>query len=133
MRRALGGVSAERRLGVEANMIKIRGTELHQLLTELRMEALGYYAEPYVLSALLDGWYEPPVGPAYAIGATPSYLHFRTLSLFSGSNVIPHNLIPNSALLHIFLSLFLTPFTNAPLLFLLLLFLFHSFSLSFFF
>src|SRR3546814_10801526 len=65
MLRALGGVSAERRLGVEANMIKIRGTELHQLLTELRMEALGYYAEPYVLSALLDGWNEPPVGPEY--------------------------------------------------------------------
>src|SRR3546814_11639504 len=74
MLRALGGVSAERRLGVEANMIKIRGTELHQLLTELRMEALGYYAEPYVLSALLDGWNEPSVGPEYTTGATPAYL-----------------------------------------------------------
>src|SRR3546814_6761052 len=97
MLRALGGVSAERRLGVEANMIKIRGTELHQLLTELRMEALGYYAEPYVLSALLDGWNEPPVGPEYANGATPAYLHFRKVSIYSGSNEIKHNLIAKAA------------------------------------
>ncbi len=98
MLRALGGVSAERQLGVEANMIKIRGTELHQLLTELRMEALGYYAEPYVLSALTEGWNEPPIGPEYANGATPAYLHFRKVSIYSGSNEIQHNIIAKAAL-----------------------------------
>ncbi|MFN4089079.1 MAG: acyl-CoA dehydrogenase family protein [Alphaproteobacteria bacterium] len=98
MLRALGGVSAERALGVEANMIKIRGTELHQLLTELRMQALGYYAQPYVLSALMQGWNEPPVGAEYANGATPAYLHFRKVSIYSGSNEIQHNIIAKAAL-----------------------------------
>src|SRR3546814_12869839 len=46
MLRALGGVSAERRLGVEANMITIRGTELTQLPTEPRREAPGSSSAP---------------------------------------------------------------------------------------
>ena len=71
---------------------------LHQLLTELRMEALGYYAQPYVLSALMEGWNEEPIGPEYANGATPAYLHFRKVSIYSGSNEIQHNIIAKGAL-----------------------------------
>src|SRR3546814_16488177 len=84
MLRALGGVSAERRLGVEANMIKIRGTEPHQLLTERQLEALAYYAEPYVQSALLSGSTRPPGGPAYANEPTPPSLHFDPTTPLQG-------------------------------------------------
>ena len=91
--RTLSGFSADAELGSEANMIKIRGSEIHQLMTELRMEALGYYAQPYVRSALEEGWNEPPIGPEYANAAAPSYFHFRKVSIYSGSNEIQHNII----------------------------------------
>lgn len=85
-------------LGVEANVFKTRTTEIHQRLTELKMKAIAYYANPYLLSALQDGWNEPPIGAEYANGVTPAYLHFRKLSIYSGSNEIQHNIIAKAGL-----------------------------------
>ncbi len=85
-------------LGVEANIFKIRNTEIHQRLTELKMRAVGYYAMPYLLSALSHGWNEPPIGAEYANGCTPAYLHFRKVSIYSGSNEIQHNIIAKAEL-----------------------------------
>ena len=90
----LGG----RELGVEANIFKIRQTELHQRLTELKTEAVGYYGQPYVLKALEEGWNEPPIGAEYANSLTPKYLHFRKVSIYSGSNEIQRNIIAKAAL-----------------------------------
>ncbi len=85
-------------LGVEANIFKIRNTDLHQRLTELKMKAIGYYANPYLISALSHGWNEPPIGAEYANGITPSYLHFRKVSIYSGSNEIQRNIIAKAQL-----------------------------------
>ncbi len=85
-------------LGAEANIFKIRNSEILQRLTELKMMALGYYAAPYVLSALSDGWNEPPIGAEYANGCMPTYLHFRKVSIYSGSNEIQHNIIAKAEL-----------------------------------
>ena len=85
-------------IGVEANLFKIRNAEIHQRLTELKMEAIGYYAMPYLLSALGQGWNEPPIGAEYANGCTPAYLHHRKVSIYSGSNEIQHNIIAKAAL-----------------------------------
>ena len=49
--------------GPEASILKIKGTEVQQGLTELMMEALGPYAEPFSPHAIEDG------GKATAIGA----------------------------------------------------------------
>jgi alkylation response protein AidB-like acyl-CoA dehydrogenase len=97
--RALSSFSAEKELGAEANVMKLRGSEIHQLLTELRMEAMGYYGQPYVLGALMDGWgNESPIGADYANGMTPAYLHYRKVSIYSGSNEIQHNIIAKGTL-----------------------------------
>ena len=85
-------------IGVEANIFKIRQSEIHQRLTELKMQAVGYYGMPYVFSALSHGWNEPPIGAEYANGCTPAYLHFRKVSIYSGSNEIQHNIIAKAAL-----------------------------------
>lgn len=90
----LGG----RELGAEANVFKVRQTEVHQLLTELKMDAVGYYAHPYVLQALSDGWNEPPIGAEYANGATPGYFHVRKVSIYSGSNEIQRNIVAKGTL-----------------------------------
>ncbi|MFT6579953.1 MAG: acyl-CoA dehydrogenase family protein, partial [Alphaproteobacteria bacterium] len=85
-------------LGVEANIFKVRSTEIHQRLTELKTRAIGYYAMPYLISALSHGWNEPPIGAEYANGSTPAYLHFRKLSIYSGSNEIQHSIIAKAQL-----------------------------------
>ncbi len=85
-------------LGVEANVFKIRNTEIQQRLTELKVEAIGYYAMPYLLSALSHGWNQPPVGAEYANGCMPAYLQFRKVSIYSGSNEIQHNITAKAEL-----------------------------------
>jgi alkylation response protein AidB-like acyl-CoA dehydrogenase len=92
------GALGSQALGVEANVFKIRNSEIQQRLTELKSKAVGYYGMPYVLSALNDGWNEPPIGAEYANGCTPAYLHFRKLSIYSGSNEIQHNIIAKAEL-----------------------------------
>ena len=92
------GALASQSLGVEANVFKVRNSEIQQRLTELKSKAIGYYGMPYVLSALNDGWNESPIGAEYANGCTPAYLHFRKLSIYSGSNEIQHNIIAKAEL-----------------------------------
>ena len=88
-------------LGAEANIFKIRSTEIQQRLTELKVEAIGYYANPYLMAALKHGWNElnePAVGTEYANGCMPAYLHFRKVSIYSGSNEIQHTIIAKAQL-----------------------------------
>ncbi len=97
--KALAKVSADRALGAEANVIKIRGTEVLQRLTELRMEALGPAALPYDIDALEGGWgNRPAVGDPRENGIAPRYLHMRKVSIYSGSNEIQHNIIAKTVL-----------------------------------
>jgi len=93
-----GGELGGKALGTEANVFKIRNSEIHQRLTELKMRAIGYYANPYLLNALSHGWNEPPIGAEYANGVTPGYLHFRKVTIYSGSNEIQHNIIAKAQL-----------------------------------
>ena len=97
--KTLAKVSADKALGAEANVIKIRGSEVLQRLTELRMEALGPAAIPYDLEALESGWgNRAPVGEAYENGVAPRYFHMRKVSIYSGSNEIQHNIIAKGVL-----------------------------------
>jgi len=85
-------------LGVDANVFKICNSEILQRLTELKAETVGNYAMPYQISALKQGWNEPPVGAEYANGCSPAYLHSRKVSIYSGSNEIQHNIIAKARL-----------------------------------
>ena len=85
-------------LGAEANIFKIRSSEILQRLHELKAEAIAYYAMPYQIAALQHGWNEPSVGAEYANSCTPNYLHFRKVSIYSGSNEIQHNILAKAQL-----------------------------------
>ena len=61
MLRMLAAVSADKEIGAEASMIKIRRTEIQQRLSELKMEAAAYDAAPYQIEAMEHGWNEEPV------------------------------------------------------------------------
>ncbi len=93
-------LAAERRspaAGPEASILKIRGTEIHQSISELLMRAVGPYALPFRREAMEAGWqFDPtrePPGPRYAATLAASYFNQRKLSIFGGTNEIQKNII----------------------------------------
>ncbi len=79
--------------GAEANLLKIRGTDLQQKISEVLMIALGAYAAPHLPQALEAGWNEQPVGPPCAPGLAPAYFNMRKTSIYGGTNEIQRNII----------------------------------------
>ncbi len=85
-------------IGAEVSMLKLRGTELQQRISELLMQAMGYYASPYLPEAMEYGWNEDPVGFAEAPGMAPNYFNQRKTSIYGGSNEIQKNIIAKMVL-----------------------------------
>jgi hypothetical protein len=79
--------------GVESSMLKIKGTEIRQEITDLLRRALGPYAAPFVPEALDEGYNEPPVGPDYANPVASQYFNMRKVSIYGGSNEIQKNIV----------------------------------------
>ena len=93
-------LSAERHspaAGPEASILKVRGTEIHQSISELMMRAVGPYALPLRREAMEAGWqFDPtrePPGPRYASTLAASYFNQRKLSIFGGTNEIQKNIV----------------------------------------
>ncbi|MBL28911.1 MAG: pimeloyl-CoA dehydrogenase large subunit [Rhodospirillaceae bacterium] len=84
--------------GPEASLLKIKGTEVQQAITELTLDAVGYHALPYQPGQLRDGSNEPPIGPDYAVSAAPVYFNWRKASIYGGSNEIQKNIIAKMVL-----------------------------------
>ena len=96
--RALMNAEQGQSPGVEANMLKIRGTDVQQKISEMLMKAVGYYAAPYVPEAMEYGWNEAPVGPEYAAALAPAYFNMRKTSIYGGTNEIQRNIIARMVL-----------------------------------
>ena len=96
--RALMNAEQGKAPGVEANMLKIRGTEVQQKISEMLMKAMGYYALPYVPEAMEYGWNEAPIGPEYASGLAPAYFNMRKTTIYGGTNEIQRNIIARMVL-----------------------------------
>ena len=75
--------------GPEASLLKIRGTEIMQRITELQVEALGADA----LAVAAD-----ETGSSDAARAARTYLNQRKLSIYGGSNEIQRNIIAHMIL-----------------------------------
>jgi alkylation response protein AidB-like acyl-CoA dehydrogenase len=93
--RTLAAESQGKMAGPESSILKIRGTEIQQRITELTEEAVGYYAFPYERGL---GSNEYPVGPDYATGAAGRYFNMRKASIYGGSNEIQRNIIAKAVL-----------------------------------
>jgi alkylation response protein AidB-like acyl-CoA dehydrogenase len=79
--------------GAQVSMLKIKGTEIQQALSELMMEAVGPYALPYLPAQWSDHWLGERVGPDYAAPLAARYFNFRKTSIYGGSNEIQRNII----------------------------------------
>ncbi|MDZ4693191.1 acyl-CoA dehydrogenase family protein [Terricaulis sp.] len=93
--RVLARESAGKGPGPESSLLKIKGTEIQQRLTELTLEAVGNYAQPYPRGL---GSNEFPVGPDYSGAAAPIYFNWRKASIYGGSNEIQRNIIAKMVL-----------------------------------
>ncbi len=98
MLRLLASAAAGKDPGSEASYIKIRGTEIDQMMTELAMEAVGPYVLPFAPRASEEGWNEEPFGPDYAAPVAPSYFNTRKVTIYGGSNEIQKNIIAKHVL-----------------------------------
>ena len=77
--------------GIEASMLKVKGTVIRQELNDLARRAVGPYAMPFP-SESLDGD-NNPIGPDYAGPLAAQYFNYRKLSIFGGSNEVQKNII----------------------------------------
>jgi hypothetical protein len=84
--------------GAEANMIKIRGSEIQQEITELVLEASGYYAYPYQSNVMDTGKNEPLIGPSWSTTSAPKYFNTRKTTIYGGSNEIQKNILAKMVL-----------------------------------
>ena len=85
-------------LGAEASILKIRGTEIQQKTTEMAVEALAYYAQPYVPEQLTEGYNEEMVGEEATGYAALSYFNLRKTSIYGGTNEIQRNIVAKAVL-----------------------------------
>jgi alkylation response protein AidB-like acyl-CoA dehydrogenase len=78
--------------GPEASILKIKGTEIQQAITELLVEALGPHALPFLHD---DGqlYFGHDNGRSDYAGIVANYLGMRKLSIYGGSNEIQKNII----------------------------------------
>ena len=83
--------------GPEASLLKIKGTELAQAVTELLVEAIGLDALPD-RAGLPEGDNAAPIGPEYADSIAPYYFNLRKTSIFGGTNEIQRNIIAKAVL-----------------------------------
>ncbi len=91
--RILGALAAGQNVGPESSMLKTRGTELQQAVTELAMEIAGAYAVALDQSTPAPGDNFTPVGPQAANGTAQEYFNARKVSIYAGSNEIQRNIM----------------------------------------
>ncbi len=91
--RILGALAAGQNVGPESSMLKTRGTDLQQAVTELALEVSGQYAFPLDQSTPAPGDNFQPVGPVHSNGVAQEYFNTRKVSIYAGSNEIQRNIM----------------------------------------
>ena len=74
-----------------SSILKLRGSQLQQAVTELLVEVAGSDGLPFEAPEVLDS-------PAWAQHAAPKYLNYRKTSIYGGSNEIQRTIISSTIL-----------------------------------
>ena len=93
--RTLWEVAAGSAPGAQSSMLKLKGTDIVQRLTELYVECAGPYAAPWFPE--IDGP-AAPLGPAWARRETVRYFEGRAASIAGGSDEIQRNIMAKQVL-----------------------------------
>jgi alkylation response protein AidB-like acyl-CoA dehydrogenase len=84
-----------------SSVLKIKGSEIQQMTTELLLDVVGPYALPFVPEPEGDDAHlsnEPPIGPDWAASVAPTYFNWRKVSIYGGSNEIQRQIIAKAIL-----------------------------------
>ncbi|MGH7036796.1 MAG: acyl-CoA dehydrogenase family protein, partial [Stellaceae bacterium] len=82
-----------------SSILKIKGSEIQQRISELLLEVVGPYALPYQSERPdEERWNEPPIGPEWAGPVAPTYFNWRKVSIYGGTNEIQKNIIAKAIL-----------------------------------
>lgn len=99
--RIFSSLSSGKSVGAASSMLKCAGSEAQQAISELALEAIGHYAQPFVA----DTWAEvqgrsnaPRPGPDYAAPVAPAYFNYRKTSIYAGSNEVQRNIMAKMVL-----------------------------------
>jgi alkylation response protein AidB-like acyl-CoA dehydrogenase len=87
-----------RPVGTDGSILKIRGTEILQAMTELALDLEGPYAAVHDPADLHDGLQIPPTAAKHASAMAHEYLYGRCWSIFGGANEVQRNIIAKSVL-----------------------------------
>ena len=90
--RAIAKAGAGGAPGVEASMLKVKGSIIRQEINDLARRAVGPYAMPFA-SEMLDGANDRVPDPFDAGPVAADYFNNRKLSIFGGSNEIQRGII----------------------------------------
>jgi len=90
--------SASKTIGPEASVLKIRGSEIQQDLTELLMDIAGPYAVPFVPEALEPDSTFDTAGDPLLNPLAGQFLDMRKISIYGGANEIQKNIIAKAIL-----------------------------------
>lgn len=100
--RVLAAVSVGQSPGALSSMLKTRGSEAKQRVTELVTEAAAYYGLPSQHAVLAAGNSHSGaatiVGPEAAVTAMPTYLNERASTIYSGASEIQRDVLAKRVL-----------------------------------
>lgn len=96
--RTVEALAAGQNPGPESSILKIRGTQVMQLIDELFVELAGYHALPFTPEQYHGGYSGERVGDWFATNAAPYYFNNRKQSIFGGTNEIQKNIICKAVL-----------------------------------
>ncbi len=83
--------------GLEASMLKVKGSVIRQEINDLARRAIGPYALPFASEAM-EGSNSPIPDPFDVGDVTGSHFNNRKISIFGGSNEVQRNIIAKTAL-----------------------------------
>ncbi len=94
----LMAMSGGKTVGAEASALKILGSELQQILEELRVKAVAYYALPFDVGQIRGESGGSCIGPDYSVTAVSDHNFGRASTIYGGSNEIQRNVIAKAVL-----------------------------------
>ncbi len=85
-----------------SSILKIKGTEIQQAITELYLELGGSYAMPFEPWSRKAGEPHAPAGPGdppdWLASIAPTYFNWRKVSIYGGSNEVQRSIIAKAIL-----------------------------------
>lgn len=91
--RIMAALSKGQNPGPESSIMKNFGADIGQRLTELAIEAMGFYIAPDQPEARTIGQNVPAIGSADGVAVFPRYFNLRASSIAGGSNEVQKNIV----------------------------------------